>query len=69
MSSQTRTRTVLAMPLIAGIVNYVMPLQISARDMSFAVMNQISLCLTGTGAALVMISLVLAQFSKGTWAA
>ena len=58
-----------AMPLIAGIVNYIMPLQIGARDMSFPVMNQISLGLTATGAALVMISLVLAQFSNGTWAA
>ncbi|TCS54467.1 cytochrome o ubiquinol oxidase subunit 1 [Primorskyibacter sedentarius] len=58
-----------AMPLIAGIANYVMPLQIGARDMSFPVMNQISLGLTATGAALIMISLVIAQFSTGSWAA
>ena len=57
-----------AMPFIAGIVNYVMPLQIGARDMAFPVMNQISLGLTATGAALVMISLVLGQFSTGGWA-
>lgn len=58
-----------AMPLIAGIANYVMPLQIGARDMSFPVMNQISLGLTATGAALVMISLLLGEFSTGSWAA
>ena len=57
-----------AMPFISGIINYVMPLQIGARDMSFPVMNQISLALTATGAALVMISLVLGEFSTGGWA-
>ena len=58
-----------AMPLIAGVINYIMPLQIGARDMSFPVMNQISLGLTATGAALVMMSLVVGQFSNGSWAA
>lgn len=57
-----------AMPFVAGMANYVMPLQIGARDMSFPVMNQISLGLTATGAALVMISLLLGQFSTGSWA-
>ncbi|NQX90201.1 MAG: cbb3-type cytochrome c oxidase subunit I, partial [Halioglobus sp.] len=56
-----------AMPFIAGVINYVMPLQIGARDMSFPVMNQISLGLTATGAALVMISLVVGDFSTGGW--
>ena len=57
-----------AMPLIVGIANYVVPLQIGARDMSFPVLNQISLGLTATGAMLVMISLVLGEFSTGGWA-
>ncbi len=57
-----------AMPFIAGVINYVMPLQIGARDMAFPVMNQISLGLTATGAALVMISLVLGKFATGGWA-
>ena len=56
-----------AMPLIAGIVNYIVPLQIGARDMSFPVMNQISLGLTTTGAVLLMLSLLFGQFSTGTW--
>ncbi len=58
-----------AMPFIAGLINYVLPLQIGARDMSFPVMNQISLGLTAAGAALVMISLPLGKFSTGGWTA
>lgn len=58
-----------AMPLIIGLANYIIPLQIGARDMSFPVMNQISLGLTATGAALVMISLLLGKFSTGGWTA
>jgi len=56
-----------AMPFIAGLVNFVMPLQIGARDVSFPVLNSISLGLTAAGAALVMISLVLGEFSTGGW--
>ncbi|MBY8974533.1 cbb3-type cytochrome c oxidase subunit I [Rhodobacteraceae bacterium NNCM2] len=58
-----------AMPFIAGIINYVMPLQIGARDVSFPVMNQVSLGLTAAGAALIMVSLVVGKFSTGGWQA
>ncbi|TNE34397.1 MAG: hypothetical protein EP348_11005 [Alphaproteobacteria bacterium] len=58
-----------AMPFVAGFINYIMPLQIGARDVSFPVMNQISLALTTVGAALVMISLVIGKFSTGGWTA
>lgn len=58
-----------AMPFVAGLINYIMPLQIGARDVSFPVLNQISLGLTATGAALVMISLAVGQFSFGGWTA
>ncbi|MGH8378365.1 MAG: cbb3-type cytochrome c oxidase subunit I, partial [Gammaproteobacteria bacterium] len=57
----------MAMPFLTGLINYVMPLQIGARDVSFPVLNSISLWLTAAGAALVMISLVLGQFSTGGW--
>ncbi|HEU4669610.1 MAG TPA: cbb3-type cytochrome c oxidase subunit I [Dyella sp.] len=57
----------MAMPFLTGVINYVMPLQIGARDVSFPVLNSISLTLTAAGAALVMISLVLAPFSTGGW--
>ncbi len=57
----------MAMPFLTGLINYVVPLQIGARDMSFPVMNSISLGLTAAGAGLVMISLVLEKFSTGGW--
>jgi cytochrome o ubiquinol oxidase subunit I len=57
----------MAMPFLTGIINYVMPLQIGARDVSFPVMNSISLGLTAAGAAIVMISLVIGKFSTGGW--
>nr|WP_261368110.1 cbb3-type cytochrome c oxidase subunit I [Pseudosulfitobacter koreense] len=56
-----------AMPFLTGLINYVMPLQIGARDVSFPVLNSISLGLTAAGAALVMVSLVLMPFSTGGW--
>ncbi len=55
------------MPLLTGLINYVMPLQIGARDVSFPVLNSISLGLTAAGAALVMVSLVIGKFSTGGW--
>ena len=57
----------MAMPLLTGVINFVVPLQIGARDVSFPVMNSISLGLTAAGAGLVMVSLVLGKFSTGGW--
>ncbi len=56
-----------AMPLVTGFMNYLVPLQIGARDVAFPVLNQIGLGLTAAGAALIMISLVIGQFSTGGW--
>ena len=56
-----------AMPLLTGLINFVMPLQIGARDVAFPVMNSISLWLTAGAAGLMMVSLVLGQFSTGGW--
>lgn len=56
-----------AMPFITGLMNYVMPLQIGARDVSFPLLNAISLMLTAAGAAIIMVSLVIGQFSTGGW--
>ncbi|QFR33502.1 cbb3-type cytochrome c oxidase subunit I [Ancylobacter sp. TS-1] len=58
-----------AMPFITGLMNYVMPLQIGARDVSFPLLNAISLMLTMAGAILIMVSLVVGQFSTGGWSA
>jgi cytochrome o ubiquinol oxidase subunit 1 len=58
-----------AMPFVTGVMNFIMPQQIGARDVSFPLLNAISLWLTTAGAALVMISLVVGQFSTGGWTA
>ena len=46
-----------AMPLVVGLMNYVVPLQIGARDVSFPWLNNFSFWLTVAGAVLTMISL------------
>ncbi|MAG41354.1 MAG: cytochrome ubiquinol oxidase subunit I, partial [Erythrobacteraceae bacterium] len=56
-----------AMPLLIGLINFVLPQQLGARDMAFPVLNQVSLGLTATGAALVMISLLIGKFGTGGW--
>ncbi|MBI1202088.1 MAG: cytochrome ubiquinol oxidase subunit I [Rhodopseudomonas sp.] len=57
----------MAMPFLTGLINFVMPLQIGARDVSFPMMNSVSLGLTTAGAGLMMVSLVLGKFSTGGW--
>ena len=55
------------MPFLTGLINYVVPLQIGARDVAFPRLNALSLWLTASGAMLVMASLVIGQFSTGGW--
>ena len=57
----------MAMPFLTGLINYLVPLQIGARDVAFPLLNAIGLWLTGAGAALMMISLVIGRFSTGGW--
>ncbi|WP_342110501.1 cbb3-type cytochrome c oxidase subunit I [Methylobacterium sp. SI9] len=57
----------MAMPFLTGLINYVVPLQIGARDVAFPLLNSISLMLTAGGAGLVMISLAVGEFSTGGW--
>ncbi|MBT0670594.1 cbb3-type cytochrome c oxidase subunit I [Novosphingobium profundi] len=57
----------MAMPFLTGLINYVMPLQIGARDLSFPFLNAVGLWLTAAGAALMMASLVVGKFSTGGW--
>lgn len=56
-----------AIPMIVGLVNYVMPLQIGARDVAFPFLNSLSLWLTVAGALLVMASLFIGEFSTAGW--
>ena len=58
-----------AMPLITGIMNYVVPLQIGARDVAFPFLNNFSFWMTASGAALVMMSLFVGEFAKTGWLA
>jgi cytochrome o ubiquinol oxidase subunit 1 len=58
-----------AMPFVVGLFNVVVPQQIGARQVAFPFMNAVSLWLTASGAALVMISLVIGQFSTVFWTA
>jgi len=57
----------MAMPFLTGLINYVVPLQIGARDVAFPVLNSVSLMLTIAGGAILMVSLLLAPFSTGGW--
>jgi cytochrome o ubiquinol oxidase subunit 1 len=58
-----------AMPFVVGLFNVIVPQQIGARDVAFPFVNSVSLWLTASGAALVMISLVIGKFSAAGWSA
>jgi len=56
-----------AIPLVVGIINYVMPLQIGARDVAFPFLNNLSFWLTTAGSLLVMVSLFVGEFARTGW--
>ncbi|MDI3380603.1 cytochrome o ubiquinol oxidase subunit I [Xenophilus aerolatus] len=58
-----------AMPLVTGLMNYLVPLQIGARDVAFPFLNNFSFWMTTAGAVLVMMSLFLGEFSTAGWLA
>ncbi len=58
-----------AMPLVTGLMNFAMPLQIGARDVAFPFLNNFSFWMTAFGAALVMCSLFVGEFAKTGWLA
>ena len=57
----------MAMPFLTGLINYVVPLQIGARDMAFPYLNSAGFWLTAAGAGLMMVSLAVGEFSTGGW--
>jgi len=57
----------MAMPFLIGLMNVVVPQQIGARDVAFPFMNSVSLWLSVAGAALVMVSLGVGEFSSAGW--
>src|SRR5688572_29317676 len=58
-----------AMPLVTGIMNYIVPLQIGARDVAFPFLNNFSFWMTVSGALLVMASLFVGEFARTGWLA
>ncbi|MEH3086724.1 MAG: cytochrome o ubiquinol oxidase subunit I [Xylophilus ampelinus] len=58
-----------AMPLVTGLMNYVVPLQIGARDVAFPFLNNFSFWMTASGAVLVMLSLFVGEFARTGWLA
>ena len=58
-----------AMPFVTGLMNYAIPLQIGARDVSFPFLNNLSFWLTAAGASLIMASLFIGEFAKTGWLA
>jgi len=58
-----------AMPLVTGLMNYVVPLQIGARDVAFPFLNNFSFWMTASGAVLTMASLFIGEYSTAGWLA
>nr|WP_298094007.1 cytochrome o ubiquinol oxidase subunit I [uncultured Shinella sp.] len=58
-----------AMPFVTGFMNYVVPLQIGARDVSFPFLNNFSFWMTTAGAIIIMMSLFVGEFARTGWLA
>ncbi|ROU01448.1 cytochrome o ubiquinol oxidase subunit I [Marinobacter sp. R17] len=58
-----------AMPMVIGLMNLVVPLQIGARDVAFPFMNNLSFWLFAAGVVLVNVSLFVGEFAKTGWLA
>jgi cytochrome o ubiquinol oxidase subunit 1 len=57
------------MTFMVGLMNFVVPLQIGARDVAFPVLNSVSFWLTAAGVLLLNISLVIGEFARTGWLA
>ncbi|MDB6452622.1 cytochrome o ubiquinol oxidase subunit I [Falsirhodobacter sp. 20TX0035] len=58
-----------AMPFVTGLMNFIMPLQIGARDVAFPFLNNFSFWMTVGGAVLTMLSLFIGEFAQTGWLA
>jgi cytochrome o ubiquinol oxidase subunit 1 len=56
-----------AMPLVIGLMNFAVPLQLGVRDVAFPTLNSVSFWLTATGALLPNVAMVIGNFSRATW--
>jgi cytochrome o ubiquinol oxidase subunit 1 len=57
------------MTLVTGLMNFVVPLQIGARDVAFPFLNNFSFWMTAAGVVIVMMSLFVGDFAKTGWLA
>jgi len=57
------------MTFMVGLMNFVVPLQIGARDVAFPILNSVSFWLTAAGVLLLNLSLVIGEFSRTGWLA
>jgi len=58
-----------ATPLIIGLMNVVVPLQIGARDVAYPFVNSLSFWMSAFGAVLVMMSMFVGDFAATGWVA
>src|SRR5205823_92339 len=58
-----------AMGLVFALINYVLPLQIGARDVAFPFLNNLSFWLFAAGMSLLIVSLMVGNFSGAGWVA
>ncbi len=58
-----------ATPLVVGLMNVIVPLQIGARDVAFPFVNSLSFWLSAMGAVLVMLSMFVGDFAATGWVA
>ncbi|AEW44623.1 cytochrome o ubiquinol oxidase subunit I [Serratia symbiotica str. 'Cinara cedri'] len=59
----------MAMPLVIGLMNIVIPLQIGARDVAFPFLNSLSFWLFVVGVLLINLSLGIGEFAQTGWLA
>src|SRR6516225_3094535 len=59
----------MAMALMVGLFNIVVPLQIGARDVAFPFLNSLSFWMTAISAILMNVSLVIGEFAQVGWLA
>ncbi|MGY4024396.1 cytochrome o ubiquinol oxidase subunit I [Aeromonas rivuli] len=58
-----------AMPLVIGLMNIVVPLQIGARDVAFPFLNNLSFWFTAAAVVLINTSLGVGEFAQTGWLA
>jgi cytochrome o ubiquinol oxidase subunit 1 len=58
-----------AMTLVIGLMNYLLPLLLGVRDVAFPTLNSVSFWLTASAVLLTNISLFVGEYSKAGWMA